>query len=186
MISFCKDIAKHYTYVWSNEAVEKRWNKGPVSELPPSFHVLEFGPTKARAFWTYATCCMSEPADISRLELHMFSPVQHDGHVELLTAIAHFHRTGNALSLGHTVHFGRPWFSGSNCDFGLISLPYLDGPSLEHLQTGKDERGVRFLWLLPITKAERDYKKKNGLEAFEQRLENVEIDYLNPIRESVV
>lgn len=186
MIAFCKEIARHYTWVWSNEPEEKWWDKGPVATLPPSFHVLEFRPTAIRAFWTYATCCMSQAVDSSRLELHLFSPVQHEGHVELLTVIAHYHRTGTMLSLGHTVNFGRPWFRGSSCDYGLISLPYLDGPSLEHLRIDKSELDVQFLWLMPITKAERDYKKAQGVEALEQRFDDVGIDYLNPARQSVI
>lgn len=47
---------------------------------------------------------------------------------------AHFHRTGSALGLGHTVNFGRPWLPGSSCTHGLVSLPYLFGPELEWLQ----------------------------------------------------
>jgi hypothetical protein len=129
---------------------------------------------------------MSQAEDNSRLELHLFSPVQHEGHVELLTVIAHYHRTGNMLALGHTVNFGRPWFGGSSCDYGLISLPYLDGPSLEHLRTDNNELDVQFLWLMPITKAERDYKKVQGIEALEQRFDDVSVDYLNPTRQSVV
>jgi hypothetical protein len=50
-----------------------------------------------------------------------------------VTAIAHFHRTGSALGLGHTVNFGRPWLPTSSCTHGLGSLPYLDGPDLEWL-----------------------------------------------------
>jgi hypothetical protein len=129
---------------------------------------------------------MSQPADSSRLELHLFSPVQNEDHVELLTVIAHYHRTGNTLALGHSVNFGRPWFRESSCDYGLISLPYLDGPSLEHLRTDKSELDVQFLWLMPITKAERDYKKAQGIEALEQRFEDIGVDYLNPTRPSAV
>jgi len=129
---------------------------------------------------------MSQPVDKKRLELHLFSPVQHEAHVELLTVIAHYHRTGNMLALGHTVNFGKPWFSGSSCDHGLISLPYLDGPSLEHLRTNNSEHDVQFLWLLPITKSERDYKKAHGIEALEQRFDDISVDYLNPTRQSVV
>lgn len=182
----CQEITNHYNSIWSNKAEEKRWGKGPISDLPISFHVLEFQPTAKRAFWTYATCCMSQLADSSRLELHLFSPVQHDSNVELLTIIAHYHRTSNKLSLGHTVNFGRPWFRGSSCDYGLISLPYLDGPSLECLQTNKNEPGISFLWLVPITKAERDFKIVNGLEALEKRFDELGVEYLNPNRQSVV
>ena len=128
---------------------------------------------------------MTQSDDASRLELHLFSPVQTEDNVELLTVIAHYHRTGSMLALGHTVNFGRPWLPGSVCEYGLISLPYLDGPKLEHFYTD-DGSSVRFLWLLPITKAERDYKKSFGLEELERRFDAASVDYLNPNRQSVV
>jgi len=186
MTRYCQQITRHYASVWSNDPVEKRWDKGHVSELPTSFHVLELRPTSIRSFWTYATCCMSTVTDSSRLELHLFSPVQHEGHVELLTAIAHYHRTGSMLALGHTVNFGRPWLRGSSCDYGLISLPYLDGPRLEHLCTDNSEDDVQFLWLMPITESERDYKRVHGIEALEQQFDEVSVNYLDPTRQSVV
>ena len=84
--------------------------------------------------WTYATICMSQPDDADCLELHMFAPKLNDRMAELLVATAHYHRTGQSLGLGHSVNFGMPWWDGSSCDRGLISLPYLDGPKLEWLE----------------------------------------------------
>ena len=185
MSTYCREIAGHYASIWSTAPVERRWSRGPVAELPASFCVLEFPPTAERPSWTYATRCMSEPADEFRLELHLFSPVQAQELVELLTVVAHFHRTGSRLALGHTVNFGRPWLPGSTCEYGLISLPYLDGPELENLRTRDGGRDVHFLWLIPITQAERDFKKANGLEALEERFDDPPLDYLNPTRPSV-
>lgn len=62
----------------------------------------------------------------------------------------------------------------------LLSLPYLDGPVLEKCQI--DSKMIQFLWLLPITEAERNYKKHKGLEVLEQN----QLNYLDPFRESVV
>jgi hypothetical protein len=129
---------------------------------------------------------MSQPADAERLELHLFSPTQADSHVELLTVVAHYHRTGSSLGLGHTVNFGRPWLPHSKCKYGLISLPYLDGPDLENYTCKSVGEEIRFLWLIPITKRERDYKTQNGLEALEARFEEAQFDYLDPSRRSVV
>lgn len=68
--------------------------------------------------------------------------------------------------------------------YGLISLPYLNGSCFENHQT-KSGR-IRFLWLIPITIQERDYKKQNGLEALEQKFEQGHLNYINPYRKSVV
>lgn len=129
---------------------------------------------------------MSEEADPERLELHILAresdaTVADRDLVELLTVIAHFHRTGQRLGLGHTVNFGRPWLLSSPCSYGLVSLPYLDGPALEWL----DEPRVRFLWLIPITADERAFKKARGLEALEAQFEAAGFDFLDPARASV-
>jgi hypothetical protein len=129
---------------------------------------------------------MSEETDTERLELFALSRKSEETLVELLTAVAHYHRTGAPLGVGHTVNIGRPWFPDSHCtcDHGLLSLPYPFGPKLEWLET----RGgrVRFLWLLPITKSEVEFKKTEGLEALEQRFEESGLDFLDPVRRSVV
>jgi len=81
------------------------------------------------------------------------------------------------------VNFGKSWIEDSPCQHGLISLPYLDGPSLENLQL--DGAFVRFLWIVPITGEELEFKKASGLEALESRFEKAEFNYLNPYRPSV-
>src|SRR5205823_1355697 len=136
---------------------------GPISQLSHCFAVLEFPPHADRTMWTYATRCMSSPEDAKAIELHMFSPRRADEIVELLVVTAHFHRTSHKLDLGHTVNFGRPWLDQSACEYGLVSLPYLDGPKLELLSVG--ERRISFYWLIPVTHTEVQFKKANGLEA---------------------
>lgn len=178
-------VRKHYEAAWQRPAdAVHEWKAGPSWQLPPGSCILEFKPCASRSMWTYATCGMSCQSDAEPLELHLFSPSQSDEHVELLTAVAHYHVTGAYLGLWHTVNFGRPWMPGSLCDFGLISLPYLDGPSLEWCTLSN--RAVRFLWLIPITKREREYKQQSGVEALEEAFERAGFDYLNPLRGSVV
>jgi hypothetical protein len=80
------------------------------------------------------------------------------------------------------VNIGRPWVEGSTCTHGLVSLPYLDGPSMEWMR----EPAVRFLWLIPITESERDFKAREGLGALEARFEAAGFDYLDLMRPTVV
>jgi hypothetical protein len=178
--TLCQDLIRHYTSVWPLTGVQVlRWNAGPVQELPPGFCVVA-GRHPARACWIYATCGMESEKEVQPIELHLFSPVATEAHVELLTVIAHYHRTGAPLGLGHTVNFGRPWLPGSLCTHGLISLPYLDGPKLERYEA------TRCLWLVPVTESEVAYKKANGLEALEQKFEQAQFNYLDPKRPPVV
>ena len=88
------------------------------------------------------------------------------------------------LDLGHTVNFDRPWLPGSRCEYGLVSLTYLDGPKLEWLEMNGDK--IRFLWLVSITLAERDFKKAKELEALEAQFEKKGFHYIDPNRSSVV
>jgi hypothetical protein len=177
-------LKRHYEAIWGAARANHRLERGPVHQLPRDFHVLEFAPPSADFARVYATCGMSTPQDPERLELHLLTRSAEPAHVELLTVSAHFHRTGAALGSGHTVNFGRPIEPGSHLDHGLISLPYLYGPKLEWLEAPQGP--VRCLWLIPITRAERDFKSKQGLEELERRFEEASFAYADPQRSSVV
>jgi len=178
-------IKQHYEDNWNGKAVSLNWTSGPFEKLYKDFSILEFKPTQKHNMWTYATCGMSQLEDEPKIELHLFSPEECDDLIELLTIVAHYHRTGHKLGMGHTVNFGRPWYSNSKCNYGLLSIPYLDGPQLEWLHISNTS-AVRFLWLVPVTKEEVEFKKRNGLEALENEFEKKTLDYVNPLRESVV
>jgi hypothetical protein len=180
---YIKELRRHYERVWGASSGVAHWTQGPVGELPKAFGVAVFPPRAERSYWVYATLGMSIGYRES-IELHLFSPRQADELVELLTVVAHYHRTGNRLGLHHTVNFGRPWLTNSTCSYGLISLPYLNGPELEWLASS--DLRIRSLWLLPITEAERDFKKRKGTEALERLFEEHQVDYLNPERRSLV
>ena len=49
-----------------------------------------------------------------------------------------------------------------------------------------DSKVIRFLWLIPITKDEVQYKKENGIEFLENLFEASSFNYLDPFRRSVV
>jgi hypothetical protein len=185
-------VRAHYESCWGKADKTLRVGEGPLWELPPDYGVLVFPPRvrikksgKASArLWTYATCGMSQPGDERRVEVFIESPQETLRVVEILNATAHYHRTGKPLGWEHTVNFGMPWLPDSNCDHGLISLPYLDGPALENATILG--QSVRILWLIPITRTEREYKVQNGIEALEKLFEQAKFDFSNPSRPSVL
>ena len=177
-------IERHYRSNWKAMPERSAFAAGPVEQLPPGFTVLRFPPQGDRTMWTYATRGMSLPEDPCPIELHVFSARPTQEIDELLFMTAHFHRTSAQLGLGHTVNFAKPWVAGSTCDHGLVSLPYLDGPDLEDLVV--QDTTVKFYWLIPITRAEREFKVREGLEALEEQFERTSFDYLDPHRASVV
>ncbi|MBX9950340.1 MAG: suppressor of fused domain protein [Candidatus Obscuribacterales bacterium] len=156
------------------------FGKGPIDKMPEGFCVLEFEPSEKRNVWVYATCGMS-CGDAIPIEIFMFSPRQASEHLELLYAIAHSHVTAEALDFSHTVNFGRPWLPESKCEYGLLSAI---GSDIDTLEIDADE--VQFLWLIPITEAEREYKKKHGFEALEEKFARADMACEDPQRKSVV
>ena len=178
-----KSLIQHYASTWSPPLHQIRIEGGRIGELSLQFSVLVMEAGSDRM--AYATCCMSQPEDEERLELHVLTAQTTsamDNIVELLHAAAIYHRTGARLGLGHTVNFVQPWFCGSLCSYGFVSLPYPYGPSLEW----QDEPEVRFLWLIPITPEEAAFKNSHGIEALEERFEAVQFNYLDPMRPSVM
>ncbi|MBX3740214.1 MAG: suppressor of fused domain protein [Akkermansiaceae bacterium] len=177
-------IKQHYLDNWRSDPESSLFDKGPVRELPAGFRVLLFPPRAGREMWTYATCGMSSPSDESQMELHIFSPKQSESIVEILHALAHFHHNKIQCNLWHTVNFGRPWLESSICSFGLISLPYLDGPALENFEY--EDSTIKFYWLIPVTKSEVDFKRTAGIEALEEKFEDANLAYWDPSRSSLV
>ena len=172
-------VQAHYESVWGVAARRLQLNRGPIEEVAPGFRVLEF--QRSPDTVAYATCGMSTGVG---LELHVLAPdaTQAPAIVEVLTAVAHFHLSSSRLDLNHTVNFGRPIVAGASCSYGLVSLPYLDGPALEW---GVGRR-IRILWLLPITAEECAFKKAAGVEQLEARFESASFNYIDFFRASVV
>ncbi|MGW5667725.1 suppressor of fused domain protein [Micromonospora sp. NPDC003776] len=161
---------------------------GPIYGRVPRFHVFRLSPGRGEYGWLYVTAGLWDATqhDGHGLEFVMLAAEPSDRHVETVTMTAYYHAAGgrNALDLGHTVPIGQPWLPRSRCDHVLVSLPYLWGPDLE--VCAFPEGHIRVLWLLPITKAEKTFRHRHGLEALEQRFEDAEIDPADPGRASVV
>lgn len=181
-------VLDHYRAVWRSRHVVRGLDNPPHPSLPMCAPVLvaEFEPAGVRPYWIYATLGMSvDQRGLDHgLELHLFSRSQFEGHVELLTAVAHYHQTAYPLSVGSTVNLGRSWLPGSKCAHGLVSLPYLYGPTLEWMLS--EGVPIRCLWLIPIHEAERQFRHSYGLDKLECRFEQSGFDYLDPDRSSVV
>ena len=177
-------LQQHYERVWSKPTEECAFDAGPIRELPPEFKVFCAPPSARRMLWTYATAGLSCVAHVPAIELHLFSPKKSLGLVELLHAVAHYHVNGPGLDWAHTVNFGRPWLDSSRCEYGLLSLPYLDGPALENFS---DEGGsVKCYWLVPITADEVRFKASQGIDSLEGEFERQRFNYAEPGRKSVV
>lgn len=175
------EIQKHCEAALKGKPNVRTFNRGPIHQLPADFCVLEFPPAGERPCWIYATCGMSFD-DSEPIEMFLMSPTQADDLVELFYFIVHFHVTGEKLGAGHTVNFGRPWLPGSHCDHALLTV--MEESAIEWATV--DGEQVHYLWLIPITKAERDYKIEFGIEALDALFVEQEVDCVDPLRESAV
>lgn len=176
-------ITEHYKSIWQNNFRIYLWDQGPIEELSANFRVLEFPPTLKRNMWTYATVGMSALDYTYPIEVHLFSVEKDDRLVELLQMVAFFHKNRARLNLHHTVNFGKSWQGNSQCKYGYISLPYLDGPPLESFCI--NDQTVNFYWLIPVTEKEVAYKIDKGVEELENLFDKG-LDYLDSHRTSLV
>lgn len=173
-------LTNHYKNNWSSTVHIIDIGRGPIKDVRSNFKVLEFPPYQKREMWTYATAGMASLDDANPVELHIFSEEQNQSIAEILAAIAYFNITTQKLNLWHTMNFGRPWAQGSLCDHGLISLPYLDGPSVENFKFR--DRTIKLYWLIPIAKDEQLLKAKQGIESLERLFGKTDFNYLDPSR----
>ncbi len=175
-------LQQHLEAQWGTNPAKLKWPHDPHEKLNSQFRVLEFPPNEQHNCWIYSTLGMSLDLEEYIIELHLRSSKQDIALVELLTVTASFHRTNTELGLHHSVNFGRPWQDDSLCSYGFISLPYLDGETLEIFDFADGH--LHNLWLIPITESERDYKIEYGWDALEEKFEACGLDYLNPNRET--
>ncbi|MEV8504610.1 suppressor of fused domain protein [Actinoplanes sp. NPDC051475] len=163
--------------------------EGPIESRVPGFRVFRVHPGSTGGWWLYVTsgCWAATQLNGHGLEFLLAAPRDDWQNLESITMNAYYHcgPARQRLDVGHTVPIGRPWLDGSNCDHYLVSLPYLFGPDFEICEWGTGAH-LRILWLLPITEAERDFRRTDGLEALESLLEERAIDPVDPGRASVV
>ncbi|PIE23870.1 MAG: hypothetical protein CSA62_05590 [Planctomycetota bacterium] len=178
---YLEDLRKHYESEWWASGKLCPAPDAPIDELPEGFAVLEF---EREEEFSYATLGMSLPSDELPIELHLHAPEASQRHVEFLYAVAYYHRNYAPIRHWDTIHMGGEWVPGSTCCYGLVSLPYPDGPDLEVAELS--DQAVLCLWLLPITEAENQFKEHYGAEALEMRFEDAELSYLDPFRDTVL
>src|ERR1044071_8409766 len=179
-------LARHLQVFFSgHEVAIFAWPYGPIARIQPRFHVLRFAPGPRINLWAYCSVGAWEVGGegVRRLEFCYLTALEAPRMVELLAMLTFYHHN-NKLDYGHTLPLGEPWMPGATHVHVLISTPYPLGPDFEHCHDG--EAHAHFVWALPITAAEREFKKENGLESLEQKFEQVGLEYWDPQRPSVL
>ena len=162
---------------------------GPIERHVKDFLIFRIQPLRPGCWWLYVSsgCWAATQEDGHGLEFVLTAPADDWVNLESVTMNAFFHcgPVTDRLDVGHTVPIGRPWLGDSRCDHYLVSLPYPFGPEFEVCTWGEGAH-ARILWLLPITEAEKDFRREQGLEALECLFDEHAIDPVDTKRASVV
>jgi hypothetical protein len=159
-----------------------------LAERVPGLQILEVAPGGMFDLYTYVTLgCWDAVQTLGVGTEFVLTVRQPDAaHVEAITmaAVQHCGTPEGRLDRGSIVPLGRPWMPGSNCDRLLVTLPYPYGPKFEYVRWRKFT--ARLLWLLPISALEEAFIAADGVEAFEARMEQMQISFTDPARPSVI
>jgi hypothetical protein len=164
---------------------------------PVHVDVYQFEPTKARPFWTLITSGMSnerqiEPEECAehmspRAEVVMYVPRPQPWMFNVLKGLAEMpFDNATCLHWWHTVPNGMPMTAmPSRLTSYFFLPPYFEEDGFTDLELDGDR--VDFLWMIPITEAEREYAVSQGSQELEQRFEEAKMSpVLDESRDSLV
>lgn len=179
------DVLAHVREAFPGADLEVlRCDEGLVRNLPDLALIRAAG---VGGVFVYASAGASfEPMEEGYgLEFFLVSREPDDQLARLLAMVAQLHADPRyPLSLGQVLEIGHPWLAGSECDHLLVCLPGPFGDDFEWLSTR--ERTVRFVWLLPVTRAEAELARTRGLGPLQEKLGAATVDVAARSRESVV
>jgi hypothetical protein len=177
-------IESHIRTSFENNKISTEfWKQGPINEILPEFKVLKVEPDNKFSFWAYISVGSWQLFENSKLEFVILALQEDQKHVERLAMTAFYHSL-HRLGLNHTFPLGEPWVENSTLEYCLVSRPYPLGIDFEICKI--EDAHLHFFWLLPITEKERNFKIEKGVEALEERFEEVELEFWDFERNSVV
>jgi hypothetical protein len=182
-------LLAHYRQVWpGREVTSVHWTPEHMATRLPDLHIAKVAPAQAEEAWVFATIGAWRATESEEHGLELVAAARSEAAAVMthLGQLAYYHAgpPENRLGVGHTLRIGEGWVPSSPLDALLISLPYPWGPALEHCQL--EGRHIQVLWAIPIHESERVFRGEHGLEALEQRFEDVSLDYLDPFRAPVI
>jgi hypothetical protein len=164
---------------------------------PVHIDVYQFRPTEGRQFWTLITSGMSnerqiEPEDCPeymspRAEILMYVPKPQGWMFFVLKGLAEMpFEVSTCLHWWHTVPNGMPMTATPSLLTSFFFVPpYFEADGFTDLQLDGDK--VDFLWMIPITEAEREFAVKHGSEALERKFGEINLSQVvDESRKSVV
>ncbi len=159
--------------------------------------IYRFEPTKERPYWTLVTSGMSderqlEPEDCPehmspRAEILMYVSEPQGWMFNVLKGLAEMpFENSTCLHWWHTVPNGMPMTAKLSLLTSFFFLPpYFESEDFANFQLDDDQ--VDFLWMIPITEAEREYAIEHGSQQLASRFEDAKMSRIvDESRQSVV
>lgn len=155
---------------------------------PVHVDVYQFAPTEERPFWTLITGGMSDIQQIApedceehqaaRAEILMYVPAPQGWMFNVLKGLAEMPFDDKThLHWWHTVPNGRPMTANPSLLTSYFFMPpYVEDEEFGSLQLDGD--AVDFLWMVPITEAEREFAVTHGSQALEDRMREVDLSHI--------
>ncbi len=164
---------------------------------PVHIDIYQFEPTSGRPFWTLISGGMSndrqiEPVDCdermsTRAEIMMYVQEPQGWMFNVLKGLAEMpFDNDTCLHWWHTVPNGKPMTAKpSLLTSYFFSPPYFEPQGFTDFHLDGDR--VDFLWMIPITEAERKFAIKQGSRNLEQKMIEVELSpIVDETRKSIV
>ena len=183
-------VRAHAARIFPGQSLETlRWDEGGVVENLPEFAVVRVAPPVGvpAAAWIHLTAgaSVAPMEDGYGLEFVLLTRAPEKLVAKLLAMVANLHADERyPLSLGQTLEVGHGWLPGASADHLLVTLPTFFDPELEWLSDRT--RNIRFIWLVPVTRAEADFARKHGPLPLQEKLGAARVDVAALVRHSVV
>jgi hypothetical protein len=156
-----------------------------TDDVIPHIDIYQFDARQDHDWWTLVTGGMSDntqfvpdgyPEYVSkRLEILMYVEEPKPWMFDVLKGLAEMPLEEKTfLHWWHTVPNGKPMTAEPSLLTNFFFLPpYFEEPKFDSLHL--DGEKVDFLWMIPITEAEREYAIQNGGQALEELFEESEM-----------
>ncbi len=183
-------VRAHAARVFPGQRLETLiWDEGGVVQNLPELAVVRVAPAAGAPAptWIHLTAGASvAPMDDGYgLEFVLLTHAPEKLAAKLLAMVANLHADERyPMSLGQTLEVGHGWLPGASADHLLVALPTFFDPELEWLSDR--DRNIRFIWLVPITRAEAEFARKHGPVPLQEKLGAARADLAALVRPSVV
>jgi hypothetical protein len=183
-------VRAHAARVFPGQRLETlTWDEGGVVQNLPELAVVRVAPAAGAPAptWIHLTAgaSVAPMEDGYGLEFVLLTHAPEKLAAKLLAMVANLHADERyPMSLGQTLEVGHGWLPGASADHLLVALPTFFDPELEWLSDR--DRNIRFIWLVPITRAEAEFARKHGPVPLQEKLGAARSDVAALVRPSVV